>query len=189
MTDKERAEILAVLKGRSFTEKHDAGAGSATTRRGDAGMTQLLFEREVPKWHPRIRLVGQLDTVSSFLNLCKAGAVEREKHGLVYVMGEVATHEDDLKRFQEFYHSLADSDLILLDELIQRVEAQGSGFSSWVENLDLQAGFADTARTMTRQAESMAWELAAEEKLRTLLARWLNRLADYLWVLSRKADG
>ena len=194
MSEAQRDEILKVLNARSFLSTHVEAPSSATTKAGDLGMTQLLFDREVPKWHPRIKLIGTLDTLSSFLNLCKNGAVDREKHAinriqetLVYIMGEVATHEQDVEQFMEFYHSLSGSDLTIMDELIQRLEASGSTFSSWVQDLDLHKSFADTARTFARQAEASAWELVSQQKLRPLLAQWLNRLSDYLWALSRTA--
>lgn len=193
MSEDQREEILKVLNARSFLSTHAEASSSATTKAGDSGMTQLLFDREVSKWHPRIRLIGKLDTLSSFLNLCKNGIADRDKHALnriqetlVYIMGEVATHEEDVEQFMEFYHSLSDSDIATIDGLIEGLEASGSTFSSWVQDLDLNKSFADTARTIARQAEASAWELVSQQKLRPLLAQWLNRLSDYLWAFSRQ---
>lgn len=192
MSETQRDEILKVLNTRSFLSNHAEASNSATTKSGDLGMTQLLFDREVPKWHPRIKLIGKLDSLSSFLNLCKNGVGEREKSDLsrvqeilVYIMGEIATHEEDVEQFMKFYHSLSSSEIAIMDELTQKLEASGSTFSGWVQDLDLHKGFADTARTFARQAEASAWELVSQQKLRPLLAQWLNRLSDYLWALSR----
>lgn len=192
MSESQRTQIIETLKLRSFSVEHEKQATVATTKLGDAGETSLLFDRRVPKWHIRIRLVGLLDTLNSFLNLSKANAAEREKHtlnriqeALVYFMGEIATHEEDSERFFEFYHSLSDSDIVQLEDATNRLQAEGSQFSSWVEDLEPSKGFADVARTFSRQAESLTWELISNTNVRPLLARWLNRLSDYLWALSR----
>ena len=151
-----------------------------------------MFDRRVAKWHIRIRLVGLLDTLNSFLSLSKTSVAERQKHALnriqealVYLMGEVATDDKDVERFYEFYHSLSESDVNQLEELTNRLEADGSQFQSWVAEMEVSKGFADAARTFARQAESLMWELISETNTRPLLARWLNRLSDYLWALSR----
>lgn len=193
MSDEQREEIINKLACRSFTDLKSDQPTSVTTKSGDEGMTQLLFERGVTKWDPRIKLVGQLDTMNSFINLYKAGVLDDEKQTLgrvqdtlVYVMAEIATHEDDMARYKEFYHSIAEADVKRLEELTQKLEGQGTSFASWVEDLEIHCAYADTARTFTRQAESMTWELVSQEKIRPLLAQWLNRLSDFLWALSRK---
>ena len=192
MSESQRIQIIETLKLRSFSVQHEDLATSATTKLGDTGETSLLFDRRVPKWHIRIRLIGVLDTLNSFLNLSKTGLIEREKHAinriqetLVYVMGEIATHDEDVGRFFEFYHSLSESDIKQLEELTNRLQAEGSQFSGWVEDLELPRGFADAARTFSRQAESLTWELISNTETRPLLAKWINRLSDYLWALSR----
>jgi len=192
MSQDQRQEIVKTLCVRSFSEQHAEEVVSAITKTGDAGMTHLMFEREVPKWHPRIKVLGTLDTMNSFLNLSKAGIEETQKHALnrvqeslVYVMGEIATHEDDVKKFYEFYHSLTDSDVVVVEALTKRLEAEGPRFAAWVEDLSLHRSFADVARTFVRQAESASWEMVSQNKLRPLISQWLNRLADFLWALSR----
>jgi len=192
MSESDRDRILAELSLRSFGSTNSGDKQSATTKRGDNGQTSLLFGREVPKWHPRIRLVGLLDSATSFLNLCRIKASERDRHTLnriqetlVYVMGEIAVHNDDYERFLEFYHSLTEKDLNLLEESQAFLEDRSKGFGAWVENLDSTHAYADTARTFVRQAEALAWQMAEESSIRSLLPQWLNRLSDYLWTLSR----
>lgn len=192
MSKDQRQKIIQSLRIRSFSEQYAEEVVSAITKTGDAGMTHLMFEREVPKWHPRIKLLGMLDTMNSFLNLSKAGIDETQKHALnrvqeslVYVMAEIATHEDDIERYQEFYHSLTDSDVVVVEALTKKLEAEGTRFVAWSEDLSLHRSFADVARTFVRQAESASWKLVSQNKLRPFISQWLNRLADYLWALSR----
>jgi cob(I)alamin adenosyltransferase len=192
MSEAQRKDIIRELRLRSFSAKNADLHAAVTTKSGDEGETSLLFGRTVHKWHPRIKLVGKLDMLSSYLNLCKIGANERERHGLnkiqeslVYIMGEVATHEDDWERHAEFYHRISQSDVEQLQEMTAALEKQGAQFTAWVEKMELPQAFAETARTAAREAESMAWKLVSEGRLRKELARWLNRLSDYLWTVAR----
>jgi len=192
MSETQREKIIRELRLRSFSTKNEDLHSAVTTKSGDEGTTSLLFGRKVPKWHPRIKLVGKLDMLSSFLNLCKVDADERERHSLnkiqeslVYVMGEVATHEDDWEQHTEYYHRIAESDVEQLQEMTFGLEKQGAQFTAWVEKMELPQAFAETARTITRETESMAWELVSEDLLRKELALWLNRLSDYLWAVAR----
>lgn len=194
MTQEQRQDIIVKLRLRSFEAQDFRDIHEQiTTRTGDEGETQLVFGQRVAKSHPRIRLVGKLDLLSSFLNLAKIQAEEKSRHGLnrlqdqlVYVMGEVATHEDDAERYMEHYHSLAASDVDELEVATRALEASGAQFTGWIEKLEWGSALVETARSAAREAEAMAWELHNENLLRVELPRWLNRLSDYLWALARE---
>ena len=50
------------------------------------------------------------------------------------------------------------------------------------------AAHAHLARTIVRRAERLAVALAAEEEVNPAVIRYLNRLSDHLFVLSRKLN-
>lgn len=193
MSEKQRSTIISKLKLRSFeVSDFSEVQSSVTTKGGDAGYTQLLFGQKVEKWHPRIRLVGRLDFLSSLLNLSKIHSSDKGRHllnriqeQLVYVMGEVATDIADIDRFLDGYHSLNDTDIKDIEAKTEQLESSGAQFTGWVENLELNAAFAESARTVARETESMAWELHSQELLREVLPLWLNRLSDLLWAFAR----
>lgn len=194
MTDSERDRILAELKGRAFGRAFEhTDASGVITKSGDQGQTFLMFERSVEKWHPRIRLLGRLDLLSSHLTLAKCGAPERERHllnrihdTLVCLMGEVATEESDLPRYRKFFHTLGESEITFLEQATSSLEEGGTLFTGWVAEItEPRKAHLDVARAFSREAESMAWELVRSLGLRVELAQWLNRLADCLWALAR----
>jgi len=192
MSETERLQVVSELTNRTTGISRPGNNRSVTTLAGDSGMTQLQFDREVPKSHQRIKLLGKLDSLTGFLSLYRADAIPEVKivirwiqEILVHLMAEVATHEDDLGKFQEFFHQLSEDDLGKLTSFSKELEMRCESFTGWVQELDRSAAFADLARSHTRQAESEAWELVGQGMLRPLLAQWLNRLSDYLWILSR----
>lgn len=192
MTDEQREAILGALKDRSFRAVVGEGQTSVRTGRGDAGTTTLLFDRNVPKHHPRIRLLGHVDQLNATLGLGKVGASEPDIHSinriqetLVYLMAEVATLQQDLESYGMYFHQLAEGDLRNLDEAIRHREALSAGFSNWVETFTLQTGFIELARTQARVVESFLWELVETDAIRQLLPQWVNRLADLLWLMAR----
>lgn len=193
MSEEQRKTIISQLRLRSFevtdfTKLHEC----VTTKGGDEGHTQLLFGQTVPKWHPRIRLIGKLDMLSSLLNLAKLNMPEKGRHALnriqeklVYVMGEAATETEDADRFFENYHSLNDEDIDELETATRSCEASGAQFTGWVEKMEQAGAIIEVGRTAAREAESMAWELHQQGMVRDILPRWLNRLSDYLWAFAR----
>lgn len=193
MSEAQRRVIISQLRLRSFEVSDFAELNAhVTTKAGDEGHTQLLFGQSVPKWHPRIRLIGKLDMLSSLLNLAKLNTPEKGRHALnriqeklVYVMGEVATETEDANRFFENYHSLNDDDIDELESATQAFEESGAQFTGWVEKMEQAGAIIEVGRTAAREAESMAWELHNQGMIRNTLARWLNRLSDYLWAFAR----
>lgn len=195
MSNTQKSKLVEALKTRTHSESCDLLSKTIITKSGDAGVTELLFGRKVPKWDLRIRLLGKIDTLSSLLNLCKSSATETRirqlnqlHENMVYVMGEVATDHEDLERFLDNFHSITEADILKLESNTATLEEKGAEFTGWVEDIQGASAFAEIARTAAREAESMAWELEHAKKLRPVVCQWLNRVADYLWALARMPD-
>lgn len=196
MSDTQREQLIKELglrsfKVKAFTDLHS----SVTTKDGDEGTTELLFGSVVPKWHPRIRLIGKLDHLSSVLNLAKLSTSDkiqkrlyRLQEILVYVMGEVATPSKDRERFLDNYHSLTEADVSDLESSTRDLQNRGAEFTGWVKPMRQTEAILEIARTVARESESMAWELVDQGELRVIIARWINRLSDFLWAFARAND-
>ncbi|HEX4350060.1 MAG TPA: ATP:cob(I)alamin adenosyltransferase, partial [Verrucomicrobiae bacterium] len=69
---------------------------SIVTKTGDGGTTALMYNRRVPKHHPRIAANGSVDELNAALGLARATAVEKFitenlfciQKDLVVLMGE-----------------------------------------------------------------------------------------------------
>jgi cob(I)alamin adenosyltransferase len=159
-----------------------------TTRSGDDGNTGLADGTRLAKTHPCIVAIGEVDELNTQIGaLCVAP-------GLDALM---------LARLREVQHDLFDlgGELSLPGVQVLRREALTAldiDIAEWNTALPPLKEFvlpgsneanarAHIARTVCRRAERALWELAATpgNTLDAALPRYLNRLSDWLFVLSR----
>lgn len=172
---------------------------SIVTRTGDQGTTGLMYNRRVPKCHPRVEAYGSVDELNSALGMAKAATLHelvKQKIGLiqkdlVIVMGELATAADDLPRYKSDGFKLVTPELITpLDELARELEGKMKVERGWAMPGGSTASAAlDIARTTCRRAERAACALQESRQLQNPeIIIYLNRLSDVLWLLARWTD-
>lgn len=177
---------------------------SICTRTGDDGTTALLYNRRVPKTHPRIEACGAVDELNSALGLARsspASATDQEfitpkllqiQKQLVDLMGELATDKEDLARFVRDGFKIVTADFYTpLENWIKEIEAQKISFKGWATpGATPQAAALDLARSIARRAERRVEELLESSLTENRhLQVYLNRLSDFLWLLARRAEG
>ena len=169
---------------------------SIVTKTGDAGTTGLMFNRRVPKSHPRVEAGGSVDELNAALGLARASAeysFVREhllaiQKDLVVLMGELATLVEDLPRLAPAGFSAVTPELTAkLDALVKQLEAQNIFPKDWVmPGSTVNSAALDFARTICRQAERRVCALHEAGELRNPeIIIYLNRLSDTLWLLAR----
>lgn len=170
---------------------------SISTKRGDDGTTALLFNKRVPKTHPRVMTYGRIDELSSALGLCRAhtanGATKKLLLGiqeqLVHYMGELATDDEHQARYLEKYAAQAINENMIdhFSNLVVEKE-KNTQFQGWVyPGESVAEAFFDSARTTCRRAERGVVALKESgAAVRPELIQYLNRLADLLWLLGRE---
>ncbi|WP_025126787.1 cob(I)yrinic acid a,c-diamide adenosyltransferase [Pseudomonas sp. PH1b] len=163
------------------------------TRTGDKGETGLGDGRRVPKDHPRVEAIGEVDTLNSQLGLLLAGLAEHGatcpglqevievltpcQHRLFDLGGELA---------MPVYQALNSSE-------VERLEA---AIDVWneelgpLENFILPGGSvliaqAHVCRSLARSAERRCQQLNAIEPLQGVGLAYINRLSDLLFVAAR----
>ncbi|MCU7650541.1 cob(I)yrinic acid a,c-diamide adenosyltransferase [Pseudomonas piscis] len=163
------------------------------TRTGDKGETGLGDGRRVPKDHPRIEAIGEVDTLNSQLGLLLAGLEEQRVAypGLAQVIEILAPCQH---RLFDLGGELAMPVYQALDGLeVQRLEA---AIDSWneelgpLENFILPGGSmliaqAHVCRSLARSAERRCQQLNAIEPLLGVGLAYINRLSDLLFVAAR----
>lgn len=163
------------------------------TRTGDAGETGLADGRRVPKDHPRVEAMGELDTLNSQLGLLLAELAEQQalwpglteiievlapcQHRLFDLGGELAMPE---------YQALQPAEIERLETAIDRWNEELGP----LENFILPGGSrlvaqAHVCRSLARSAERRCQQLNALEPLRGVGLAYLNRLSDLLFVAAR----
>ncbi|WP_026292652.1 ATP:cob(I)alamin adenosyltransferase [Rubritalea marina] len=172
---------------------------SISTKRGDSGETDLMFGKRVPKTHPRVRTCGAVDELNAQLGVVRASdvsdaleqCIDKIQSHLVGLMGVVATDSDDHQKYADKgYQGIALCDVEWLDGIVHEVETvQGHRFRGWSRpgSQGALAGAAlDVARTVSRRAELMSWEIDDAEL--SVARQFLNRLSDVLWLLARSRE-
>ena len=161
------------------------------TRTGDDGTTGVLGPGRLPKSAPRIDAYGQVDELNATLGAARAhdreGELDAELasiQAMLFQLGaELATtSEEALAKLRR----ISEDDVAGLEATIDRLDASLPPLASFV----LPAGTTlatqlHVARTVCRRAERAVVGLAEKEKIEPRLIRYLNRLADLLFVMAR----
>ena len=163
------------------------------TRTGDKGETGLGDGRRVPKDHPRIEAIGEVDTLNSQLGLLLAGLIEHSAQNLG--LGElIEVLEPCQHRLFDLGGELAMPEYQALNNIeIERLE---TAIDRWneelgpLENFILPGGSsliaqAHVCRSLARSAERRCQQLNALEPLAGVGLAYINRLSDLLFVAAR----
>ena len=107
---------------------------SIATKTGDDGTTGLLFNRRVPKNHPRVEAYGACDELTAALGLARASLgpasplakqILKIQETLIPLMGELATLPGDRARYVKAGHRfIADPDVQNLTVLVDEIERE-----------------------------------------------------------------
>jgi cob(I)alamin adenosyltransferase len=172
---------------------------SIVTKTGDAGTTGLMYNRRVSKCDPRVEAYGTVDELNAALGLARASTPQHLDHGriaaiqqeLIALMGELATHPDDLERYaRDRYPRINESSVAHLDQWVAEIEAQQPAHHGWaIPGQAPHAAALDFARTICRRAERRICTLHDTNQLQNpQILVFLNRLSDLLWLCARQLE-
>ena len=160
--------------------------------KGDKGETSLLGGQRVPKYDARPDTYGTLDEASSALGVAKATTGNRKIKDIILgvqkdllIMGaELSTLTDDV---QMLTRRIGEADVHRLegfiDELQNEVQLKNEFIYPGETPVSAQI---DVGRTIVRRAERKAARLKADGQIDNKdIHKYLNRLADMLFVLAR----
>ena len=165
------------------------------TRTGDAGQTRLGNNEVAAKTDPRIAAYADTDECNAALGVALAlGDLSEEIREVLKIV------QNDLFDVGADLCNPIDDDppyppLRITEDYVTKLEGWCDTFNERLPKLDsfvLPGGTAGAAllhvaRTVARRAERCAWALIATDPERTnvLAAKYLNRLSDLLFILSR----
>ena len=172
---------------------------SIATRRGDEGETDLLFGCRLSKSHPRVHALGAVDELNAALGPLRIAALREEtcelvatvQPWLIDLMGELATPPGLEAKYAATHKPFEAEKVAYLDERVARLEAAGAleikGWALPGEAGVISGAYADLARVACRRAERLVVDLIGTEQEvpNREVMRFLNRLADVLWLLAR----
>ncbi len=162
------------------------------SKKGDEGFTSLMGGQRVPKSGPRPEVYGTLDEASSALGLARASARRpwtREilldiQKDLFLLGAELATLPEDAAKYD---YRITRLQVERLEEWISQLQTGMKLANQFVCPGETICGAAiDLGRTIVRRAERKTVRLAQEKAIENPeVLRFLNRLADLLFVLAR----
>jgi len=162
------------------------------TKTGDRGTTSLIGGTKVSKAHLRIESYGTVDELNSHIGLCKDLLKEEQalrtlqeiQDRLFTIGAELAV--DPNKSTKVAIPDLHESDIELLEKEIDRMDASLEPMRYFIlPGGDVAISQLHIARCVCRRAERCCVRLLDETPVEAIIIKYLNRLSDYLFVLSR----
>lgn len=163
------------------------------TRSGDDGTTSLIGGTRVHKDDLRLEAYGTVDELNSWLGLIRSQSIEdKDKSALIDIQkklfvigGRLATDISKIDLSAKL--TCCEEDILILEHEMDRILDKLTRQTNFI----LPGGndivsYCHLARTVCRRAERRVYQLSKEFVIPAELFKYLNRLSDYLFVLSRK---
>lgn len=163
-----------------------------TTKTGDKGQTRLAGGQLVSKASLRVRAYGEIDELNACIGLILADDILEEtrerltpvQHQLFVVGGELAFALKDGEKFKGDRVSARDVDALEMG--VERINETLEPLKEFVlPGGRRSAALCHVARTVCRRAERDIVALNEQETLNPEIIRFVNRLSDLLFVISR----
>jgi cob(I)alamin adenosyltransferase len=162
------------------------------TKTGDKGLTSLLGGTRLPKHHIRIEAYGTVDELNSHIGLLRDVVKEENTIQLLlsiqdrlFTMGShLATDPEHVGKMQ--LPQLHEEDIVALEKEIDSMSSVLPEMKSFVlPGGHVHVSYCHIARCVCRRAERAVLKLAENEQVNEIHFKYLNRLSDYLFMLSR----
>ena len=161
------------------------------TKTGDKGLTSLIGGTRVPKSSLRIECYGTVDELNSHIGLVRDQDVNAARRPLLkeiqdrlFTIGSALAADPEKSKMK--LPDLHAADVTLLEEEMDRMNTELPELRAFI----LPGGHpavshTHVARCVCRRAERMVIHLGEDSFVAELVVVYLNRLSDYLFVLSR----
>jgi cob(I)alamin adenosyltransferase len=163
------------------------------TRTGDAGTTGLVDGSRLPKHAARMEAIGAVDEANSAIGLAvcalgnqaHAAALTRIQNDLFDLGADLATPGEDFAPSEMVLRIVA-SQVEWLERAIDALNEDLAPLTSFILPGGSEAAArVHVSRASARRAERAMTALAAEAPVNPSALAYINRLSDYLFVLSR----
>ena len=163
------------------------------TKTGDLGKTSLIGGTKVPKSHLRIESYGTVDELNSYIGLVNdliidsnSKIVLKEIQDRLFTVGSSLACDPDKEPLMKI-PDLKEEDVELLEKEIDKMNEALPAMKSFI----LPGGHPAVstihiARCVCRRAERLCVNMQEHELfVEPLVIKYINRLSDYLFILSR----
>jgi cob(I)alamin adenosyltransferase len=162
------------------------------TKKGDTGETALYGGSRVPKDHIRIEAYGTVDELNAYIGLIRGQEIDRTLKAMLlqvqhdlFVLGSNLAADPGKDKLS--LPELREKHIVALEESIDKMELELPKLKNFIlPGGDDTISFCHIARCVCRRAERKVVTLGTQSKIPGFSIQYLNRLSDYLFVLSRK---
>lgn len=162
------------------------------TKKGDNGTTGLIGGTRILKSSLRIEAYGTIDELNSYIGLVRDQDInEHYKKQLIEIQDRLFTIGSSLAADPEKstmkIPDLKASDIEVLEKWMDEMEEDLPEMKNFVLPGGHQTvSFCHVARCVCRRGERIIVDLSQHEFVADMIISYVNRLSDYLFVLSRK---
>ena len=161
------------------------------TKTGDKGKTSLIGGTRVSKSHKRIRAYGTVDELNSYIGLVRDHLPNKpfkdllkEIQDRLFTIG--SSLASDPAKSKMVLPDLSEKDVYLLESMIDEMNNTLPELKNFILPGGNEGGArAHIVRTVARRAERRIVGLQKEVALSPVVIRYINRLSDFAFVLSR----
>jgi cob(I)alamin adenosyltransferase len=162
------------------------------TKTGDKGQTSLIGGTRVPKDHTRIEAYGTVDELNSWIGLIRDQGLSAGQMGMLveiqdrlFTIGSSLASDPDKSKMK--IPDLKEEDILLLEKEMDRMNETLPEMRSFIlPGGHTTVSYCHIARCVCRRGERAVIRLSASEFVADGVIKYLNRLSDYLFVLSRQ---
>lgn len=162
------------------------------TLTGDDGTTSLAGGRRVPKHSHRVEAYGSVDELIAWIGLLRDHNANPDRRKLlIYIQSQLmscaAALATDSENSKVKIILPEAGCLKVLENEIDKMEESLSPLRNFIlPGGSVLVSYCHIARCICRRAERAVLRLNISEKSPEIVTKFLNRLSDYLFVLSRK---
>jgi cob(I)alamin adenosyltransferase len=162
------------------------------TLTGDDGTTSLSGGRRVPKQSVRVEAYGSVDELIAWIGLIRVHEQGKSVSGiLISIQDQLMRCAAALaydKTNEKSRQMLPDSDCTtIIEKEIDKMEVELPVLKNFIlPGGSVLVSYCHIARCVCRRAERAVLRLKETEETPEIVTRFLNRLSDFLFVLSRK---
>ena len=165
------------------------------TKTGDKGTTSLIGGTRVSKDDIRLEAYGTFDELSAFVAVLgdsegvdahEIEVFDRIQNNLLVLESCLALESQSSAEISKYIPRLTEDDVTFLEHEIDAINAQLEPLKYLIiPGGNILASKAHVCRTVCRRAERNLVRMGGEYEVDDVLRRFVNRLSDYFFVLSR----
>lgn len=162
------------------------------TKTGDKGTTSLIGGTRVPKYDLRIESYGTVDELCAWIGLIRDQDIDKKIiKDLIEIQDRLFTIETtlacDTSTNTKPLPQLTEKDILFLEDEIDGMNKDLPTLKSFLlSGGNIVVSYCHIARTICRRAERLVIQVDSKHNINPIILAYLNRLSDYLFVLSRK---